>query len=341
MVLLTGANGHLGANLLRRLLREGVEVRVLLRSSSDNSTLDGLSVERVFGDLRDVASVRRAVRGCSQIYHAAALVSTVDRNRQEIYETNVLGTRNILSAAREQGAEKVVVSGSLSATGHTGETPCDETAPFNPFEKHLPYAMSKAFVEQECLKAHADGLQVTIAVSCAILGGWDFKPSRMGRVLIDFADRRLRAYIPGGFEFVAADDIAEGHILAMRKGRSGQKYIFRTQFVTVDQLMDMYACVTGQPKPLLRLPAGLMAGFAHASSFVLDHFFPNVPQRLNSAAIRLLQMHRRASSAKAASELGYQPGNIAAAIGQAYDWFVDRGKIRTAAGIAQHARARG
>ena len=341
MVLLTGANGHLGANLLRRLLRDGAVVRVLLRPSSDNSTLDGLAVERVFGDLRDEASVRSAVQGCSQIYHAAALVSTVDRNRKDIYETNVIGTRNILNAARAHGAEKVVVSGSLSATGHTGARPCDETAPFDPFEKHLPYAISKAFVEQECLKAHADGLPVTIAVSCAILGGWDFKPSRMGRVLVDFAARRLRAYIPGGFEFVAADDIAEGHILAMRKGRSGQKYIFRTQFLTVDQLMDIYRRVTGQPKPLLRLSPGVMAGFAHVSSLVLDNLFPNVPQRLNPAAIRLLQMQRRASSAKAESELGYQPGDIAAAIGQAYDGFVERGKIQTPAGLAQHARAGG
>src|SRR5207244_12494701 len=138
---------------------------------------------------------------------------------------------------------KGVVSGALSAVCYDPQRPSDESMPFNPFEDHLPYSFSKACVEHECLKAAVEGLDVVVAISCAILGPWDFKPSRMGRVLADFANGRLRDYIPGGFEFVAARDIVEGHILAMQKGRSGQRYLLSTKFLTVDALLDIFARV--------------------------------------------------------------------------------------------------
>jgi len=328
VILLTGANGHLGANLLRRLLKDGEQTRVLLRPESDNSTVEGLPVERVWGDLRDAKSTAAAVRGVSHIYHVAAKVSTVDHHPREIFECNVIGTRNLLRAAREAGVAKVVVSGSLSAVGHVPDQPCDESVPFDPFQKHLPYSISKSFVEHECLKAAVEGLDVVVAVSCAILGPWDFKPSRMGRVLVDFANRRMKAYVPGGFEFVSARDIVEGHILAMHKGRSGQKYIFSTQFLTIDQLMDIYQQVTGQPRPIWRVPPAAMAGFAAVSNAVLTRLFPSVPHRFTPAAVRFLRIERRASCDKARRELGYQPTSIVEAIQQAYDWFVERGVIR-------------
>ena len=328
MILLTGANGHLGANLLRRLIHDGEEVRVLLRPQSDNSSVGTLPVERAYGDLRDQCAVTAAVRGCSHIYHAAAKVSTLNYQHREIYECNVIGTRNLLRAAAEAEIAKVVVSGSLSAVGHDLSQPCHEGMPFDPFQKHVPYSVSKVFMEHECLKAAVEGLQVVVAVSCAILGPWDFKPSRMGRVLVDFSNRRMIAYIAGGFEFVSARDVVEGHILAMRKGRSGQKYIFSTEFLTVDQLMNIFEQITGQPRPPLRVPAALMAGFAQVSIFVMRFMLPDAPQRFTPAAIRFLQMQRRARCDKAKRELGYQPTSILDAIQQAYDWFVERGVIR-------------
>ena len=327
MLLVTGANGHLGANLVRRLLAEGQAVRVLLRKSSDNSTLDGLDVERLYGDLRDPRSLIAAVDGCRRVYHCAARVSIVSSGKQEIFETNVLGTRHLLTAARDAGVERVVVSGSFSAVGHDPSRPANEEIPFNPFEKHLPYEFSKAAVEMECLKAVAVGLDVVVATSCAIIGPYDFKPSRMGRVLVDFASGKLRAYIPGGFEFVAARDIVEGHVLAMQKGRPGQKYIFSTEFLTIDELMGIFEEVTGRSRPRLRLPAPLVAAIAGVSSFVLTNFFPSVPQRFTPASVRLLRSRRRADCSKAKRDLGYQPTSIAQAVREAYEWFVERGAI--------------
>ncbi len=308
---------------------DGHFVRVLLRPNCDQTALAGLNVEPVYGDLRDPASCKFAVHGCSGIHHCAALVSTIEgdrRHRRDIYECNVLGTRNLLRAALDAGVPRVVVTGSLSAVGHDPHRPVNEGVPFNPFAWNLPYGMSKAFVEHECLKAFADGLHVVVAVSCAIIGPNDFKPSRLGRTLVDFANRNLWAYIPGGFEFVSARDMVEGHILAMEKGKPGQKYIFSTQFLTVDELMGIFEEVTGQRRPKMRLPASLMAGMAGLSDLVL-RLFPRLPRRFTPGAVRLLRMKRRVDCTKAKKELGFQPTSIVQAVRDAYDFFVQRGLI--------------
>jgi nucleoside-diphosphate-sugar epimerase len=327
MVLITGSSGHLGANLIRRLLHDGESVRALLRKGSDNTALEGLDVERVYGDLRDAPSLINAVRGCDRIHHCAAKLSTTAGNEREIFECNVIGTRNLLGVALAQGVKRVVVSGSLSAVGNDPSRPSDETVPFYPFETLPPYSHTKAGVEHECLKAAVEGLDVVIATSCAILGPNDFKPSRMGRTLIDFAHGKLRAYIPGGFTFVSASDMVEGHVLAMEKGRPGQRYIFSTAFLTVDDLMTIFEEVTGRKRPWMRLPPPMMAGIAGVSSFVLTNFFPNKPQRFTPAAVRFLRLQRKADCSKARRELGYEPTSIDKAIRDAYDCFVKRGVI--------------
>jgi nucleoside-diphosphate-sugar epimerase len=327
MVLLTGANGHLGANLLRRLLADGEAVRVLLRRDSDNSSVENLKVEQVFGDLRDPASLAPAVKGVDHIYHCAAQISTIAGRKQAIFANNVLGTRNLLAAALQHRVRRVVVTSSLSAVGHRIGGPADETEPFNPFDEHLPYAVSKAAAEHECLKAVADGLDVVIAISCAIVGPNDFKPSRMGQVLIDYANGRLRAYIPGGFEFVTARDIVEGQVLAMRRGRSGHRYIFSSEFMTLDAIFDVYRDLTGRPKPL-RLPTALMMAVARAGDLVHRYVLPRRRQLLTPAAVRLLRAGRRVDCSKARHELGYRPTPVADGLREAYDWFVARGAIR-------------
>lgn len=329
-VLVTGGSGHLGANLVRRLLDEGQEVRVLERRGSTGEALAGLGVEVAWGDLRDAAAVRAAVRGCRRVYHCAAKVSSAEGQQREIYACNVLGTRHLLRAALDEGVERVVVTGSFSAVGHDPARPSDETVPVDPFGRLLPYQRSKVAVEHECLKAVVDGLDVVIATSCAILGPHDYKPSRMGQLLLDFARGRLRAYVPGGFEFVAARDIVQGHRLAMDKGRSGQKYIFSTAFKTVDELMTIYEGVTGRRRPRLRLPGSVMSGLAAAVNLLVMRFAPDTEPRFTPGAVRILRMHRRADITKARTELGYQPSSIEAAVREAYEDFVRRGALRPA-----------
>ncbi len=330
VILITGATGHLGANLLRRLLSDGDTVRVFQRPGRDHGALQGLEVDIVYGDLRDPESVEVAVKGCSRIYHCAAMVSTIDgdqAHKREVYEVNVLGTRHILEAALRQGVEKVVVSGSLSATGHDPERPSDESMPFYPFDRQMPYGFTKHLVEHECLRAHAEGLKVVVATSCAIIGPHDYVPSRMGQVLIDYAKGSLRAYIPGGFEFVSTLDIVEGHVLAMKSGRSGQKYIISSTYMSVDELMTLFGEVTGCPKPRLRLPAGVMAVIAEVADRSWFRLFPNRPRRFTPGAVRLLQMHRKVDHRKARDELGFRPTPLSDAVRAAYEDFVRRGVI--------------
>jgi nucleoside-diphosphate-sugar epimerase len=337
VTLLTGATGHLGANLVRRLLLQGDRVRVLLRPNHDTRAVDGLDLERAFGDIRDRASLDAAVAGCARVFHCAARISITSGGEREIYATNVLGTRNVLAAAARAGVARTVVTGSFSAVGHQPGRPSDEGDPFNPFAKALPYEKSKAAVEHECLKAVVEGQHVVIAISCAIVGPNDFKPSRMGRVVRDFANGRMPAYIPGGFEFVAARDIVEGHLLAMERGRSGQRYIFSTEFVTVDTLMQWLQEITGQPRPRFRLPPPLMAAIAEVASPLLAAFAPGTPQRLTPGAIHLLRMHRRADCTKARQELGYQPTSVKQALRDAYDWFVAAGQVENVAAVQRVA----
>ena len=325
-VLVTGGSGHLGANLVRRLLDEGQQVRVLERSGGGEA-LAGLDAEVVGGDLRDAAAVRGAVRGCRRVYHCAAKVSSAEGQQREIYASNVLGTRHLLRAALAEGVERVVVTGSFSAVGHDPTRPSDESVPVDPFARLLPYQRSKVAVEHECLKAVVEGLDVVIATSCAILGPHDYKPSRMGQLMLDFARGRLRAYVPGGFEFVAARDIVQGHRLAMDKGRTGHKYIFATAFKTVDELMAVYEDVTGRRRPRLRLPGPVMTGLAGALNFFVVRFAPDVEPRFTPGAVRILRMNRRADITKARTELGYQPSSVEEAVREAYEDFVRRGKL--------------
>jgi len=326
-VLVTGGSGHLGANLVRRLLDEGQPVRVLERLGGGGEALAGLDVEVVGGDLRDAAAVRGAVRGCRRLYHCAAKVSSAEGQQREIYASNVVGTRHLLGAALAEGVERVVVTGSFSAVGHDPTRPSDESVPVDPFARLLPYQRSKVAVEHECLKAVVEGLDVVIATSCAILGPHDYKPSRMGQLMLDFARGRLRAYVPGGFEFVAARDIVQGHRLAMDKGRTGHKYIFSTAFKTVDELMAVYEDVTGRRRPRLRLPGPMMTGLAEAVNFFVMRFAPDVEPRFTPGAVRILRMNRRADITKARTELGYQPSSVEEAVREAYEDFVRRGKL--------------
>jgi nucleoside-diphosphate-sugar epimerase len=343
LVLVTGASGHLGANLVARLLADGERVRVLLQPGCDNRAVDGLDVERAEGDFRDPESVGAAVKGCQRVYHCGAMVSTIQGNaehRRQLFESNVIGTQHILEAARIHGVARVVVTGSFSAVGHhldDPSAPSDESAPFYPFHRAMPYERTKVLAELECLRAVARGLEVVVATSCAILGGNDFLPSRMGQTLCDFANGRLRAYVPGGFEFVSARDIVSGHLLAMSRGRTGEKYIFSTRFATLDEIVGLFERVTGVPRPGRRLPAPVMAAFAEVASPFLSRFFPNFRQRLTPGAIRLLQMRRHANTRKAQVELGYRSTELESAVEEAYAFFHAHGAIKNPAARAPMA----
>ncbi|GAU69129.1 NAD-dependent epimerase/dehydratase family protein [Streptomyces sp. NBRC 110611] len=301
---------------------------MLRKPAKASEALAGLSVHEVVGDLRDPYAVAAAVKGCERVYHCAARVSTSARGHREIFDVNVLGTRNVLRAAGQHGVRRAVVTGSFSATGAPVGRAAVESDLHYPFAEHTPYTRSKVLVEHECCKAAAQGIEVVVAVSTAIIGPHDYRPSRMGRVLLDLAHGRLRAYLPGGFEFVSVADLVQGHLLAMEHGHSGHKYLLSTEFRTVDQMMDLFSQVTGQPRPKLRVPAGAMAALARLAEGPRAVLAPDREARFTPAAVRFLRSERRADCSLSREVLGYRPTNIADAVEQAYRSFVDRGLVQ-------------
>ena len=332
-VFVTGSAGHVGANLVRRLLDDGVRVRVLLRHEDNNEGLEGLDVERVFGDIRDLNATRQALAGCRGVYHVAAKISTIEGNRahrREVFECNVRGTRNVLQAVREAEAGRVVVTGSFSAVGYDLDdpsAPSDETMPFYPMERTMPYERSKSLVEQECWRAAAAGQDVVVATCCAVVGGADYLPSRLGRTLCDYTNGKLHAYIDGGFEFVAARDSVEGHLLCMRHGRSGEN---TSSAASTRPSRRSWACMRRSRASRGRaggFPAPLMLAFSEVASSYLSRFHPDFPQRFTPGAIRLLKKRRHADTGKAQRELGYRPTSIRDAVHEAYAFHFARKAI--------------
>jgi nucleoside-diphosphate-sugar epimerase len=326
--LVTGAAGHVGANLVRHLLAAGVDVRVLVHPQHNNRGVEGLAVERVEGDLRDADAVRRAVAGCVRVYHTGAKVSVnspTPKQTREIWEVNVMGTQHVMQAALRAGVARVCLTSSFSTVGYHADDPsraCAEDLPFFPFIDWMPYSRTKVLAEVETFKAIADGLDAVIAISTGVCGPNDFLPSRTGNVLRSFARGKFRAYIPGGYEAVGVDDLARGHILAMERGKTGQRYTLSTRYVTMDEMLDLFAEVTGKPRKARALPPRLMSGVARALSSAMTTFFPEAPQQLTPGAVLVLSMQRRADITKAREQLGYQPGAIEPVVRAWYEFFV-------------------
>ncbi|EDM81912.1 nucleoside diphosphate sugar epimerase family protein [Plesiocystis pacifica SIR-1] len=344
-ILVTGASGHVGNNLVRRLLEEGCAVRALVQPGANDRGLEGLDIERTPGDLRDLDSLRRALDGVTRVFHVAAKISTATSNpaeQRELYAINVLGTRDLLRASLDAGVERVVLTGSFSATGFDLDDPSQPSAeglPFYPFRYAqgggpMAYAHTKALAEHQALVFAAEGLDVVIATSCGCIGPHDYLPSRMGGTLCDYIDGRQRAYVDGGFSWIRARDIADGHLLAMARGRSGQKYVFATGFLTLGELFRTAGEVAGVDHPLVELPFEFVNRVAKVYSGTLARFFPKASQRLTPGSLAVLRMRRRVDSSKAQRELGFEPTELRTAIAEAVEFFAREGMVRRASAVS-------
>ncbi len=324
----TGGTGHIGANLVRALVARGEEVKALVRSPGDRA-LAGLDVEEVRADLRDVDGLRRAMAGCDRVYHLAALVSLRPGARREMFDVNVLGTKHVMAACLAAGVARVVHCSTFGAVGRSEDGgPSDETCAVNPFDTALDYDLSKVHAELEVHRACAAGLDAVIVNPTGVVGPWDWKPSSVGQTIVDFARRRIPAYVSGAVDLVAMRDVVEGLRLAAERGKTGQRYILSTERITIDALLDELARLTGAPRPRVRLSPRLMVPVAHLSSLVMRTFFPRMPPRFTPGTIALLGDGRCATTQKAQRELGYCPTSVFAALREQYDWFRARDIIR-------------
>jgi dihydroflavonol-4-reductase len=329
--LVTGAAGFVGSHVARHLSVAGFPVRVLLRSTSRLLALEDLPVERVEGDLRDAASLDRALRGVSRVIHVAADYRLWCRNPQEIYENNVTGTRNLLEAAGRAGVERFVYTSTVAtiAVQRPGSLPNEETqAGVDEMIGH--YKRSKFLAEQEALRAAANGLPVVIVNPTAPVGPGDWKPTPTGRIILDFLNGKMPAYVDTGLNFVAVEDVAAGHAQAAERGRIGERYILGGRNMTLKDVLDALAKITGLPAPRVRLPHAVALAAAYG-----DQLYSRMVGREPQIPVEGVRMSRHkmwVESSKAARELGYQAGSIEAALERAVRWYQEHGYVHAGRG---------
>jgi dihydroflavonol-4-reductase len=334
-VLVTGASGFLGSHVARLLAERGERVRVLLRPTSQTRLLEGMAVERVSGDLRDPDSLDKALTGVSTVYHVAADYRLWARDPREIYESNVQGTRNLLEAARRANVEKFVYTSTVGtvAVPREGVLP-DEGIVTSIDEMIGAYKRSKWLAEQEARKAAAAGLPVIIVNPTTPVGPGDAKPTPTGRIIVDFLNGRMPAYVDTGLNFVPVEDAAAGHLLAAERGRIGERYILGGENLALRQALEILSQVSGRPAPRLRVPHVLALGAAYADA-ALSRLIGREPQ-IPLEGVRMARHSMFVNAEKARAELGFSPGSLTAAFERAVRWYESSGYVRTArrAGMA-------
>ena len=329
--LVTGAAGFVGSHVTRQLVSAGQSVRVLVRRGSNLAALGGLHVECFEGDLRDTSSLESAMLGVRRVYHVAADYRLWTPRPEEIYETNVEGTRRLLAAAKNAGVERIVYTSTVAtiAVPRHGALPNEDTrATVDEMIGH--YKRSKFLAEQVAVEAAADGIPVVIVNPTAPVGPWDWKPTPTGRIILDFLKGKMPAYVDTGLNVAAVEDIAAGHLLAAEKGRIGERYILGARNMTLKQILDALSAITGRPAPRVRLPhaVALAAGYA-------DQLFSRLAGREPQIPVEGVKMSRHrmfVESDKAARELGYQPTSVEAALERAVRWYELHGYLATGAG---------
>ncbi|MCL6480513.1 MAG: NAD-dependent epimerase/dehydratase family protein [Firmicutes bacterium] len=324
--LVTGASGFLGSHVVRQLVARGERVRVLLRPSSQRRALDGLEVDYAWGDLRDRAALRAALRGIRCVFHVAADYRLWTPHPRELYESNVTGTRNLLAAAAEAGVERFLYTSSVAtiAVPRPGALP-NEATQTRLQEMIGHYKRSKWLAEQEALAAAQRGLPVVIVNPTAPVGPGDWKPTPTGRIILDFLRGQMPAYVDTGLNLVPVEDAAAGHLLALERGRPGERYILGGENLTLREILERLARIAGRPAPRLRLPhwAALLAGWVDAGLARLTARAPRVPLE----GVRMARHRMFVDDSRARRELGFTPGSVEAALERAVRWYEVNGYV--------------
>jgi dihydroflavonol-4-reductase len=325
--LVTGASGFVGAAVARALEAAGWEVRCLIRASSDRRNLQALSAEIVLGDLTDARSLARALAGCETLFHVAADYRLWARDPNELYRTNVEGTRNLLEEARRARIERLVYTSSVATLGIPSDgTPGDESTPVRLTDMIGHYKRSK-FLAEEVVREWARGVgEVVIVNPSTPIGPGDVKPTPTGRIILDAARGRMPAYVDTGLNVVHVDDVARGHLLAFERGRAGERYVLGGEDLTLREILTEVARLTGRRPPRVRLPHGLVLPIAYAAEG-----FARLTGRATQITVDGVRMARKRmffSSAKAARELGYRHRPAREALADAVQWFGREGYLR-------------
>jgi dihydroflavonol-4-reductase len=325
--LITGANGFVGSHVTRFLVNQGEQVRVLVRPQSNLRLLPDLPVEFAYADLRDASSLPSALRDVQRVYHVAADYRLWARNPQEIYESNVTGTRNVLAAARQAGVERFIYTSSVGTLvpPHPRTLPDEQThLQLNDMIGH--YKRSKFLAEVEAADAARQGQPVVIVNPTTPVGPGDWKPTPTGKIIVDFLNGQIPAYVDTGLNFVAVEDVAKGHWLAATRGQVGERYILGDRNLTLKQLLQILSTLSVRPMPRVRLPHAVPYLAALGDSLI-SRLLAREP-RIPLEGVRMARHKMFVDCSKATRELDFHPSPLESALERAIRWYVDNGYVR-------------
>jgi dihydroflavonol-4-reductase len=318
---LTGATGFLGSHVARVLSAQGAALRLLVRATSNLKNLEGLKAETATGDLRDPASIDKAMSGCDTVFHVAADYRLWARDPEQMYRSNVEGTRAILESARKNGVRRVVHTSSVATMGFTRNgNPADEDSPVALADMIGHYKRSKFMAERIALEAGRSGMDVVVVNPTTPVGEQDIKPTPTGRIILDFLKRKFPAYVDTGLNLVDVTECAHGHVAALEHGKSGERYILGGENLTLKQILDKLGAITGLSSPTVKLPYF----FAFAAAAVDETITGRILHREPRATIDAVRMGRKkmfASSAKSERDLGWKLVPAENALRRAVEWF--------------------
>jgi dihydroflavonol-4-reductase len=328
--LVTGANGFVGAHVARALLQSGREVRAMARDGSDMRALEGVECETVVADLRDPDSLERAVAGCDEVFHVAADYRLWAPDEAPMYAANVGGTRNIIAASLRAGVSRIVYTSTVGALGVGADGIGHEDAPVSISEMIGPYKRSKFLAEQAALDAARAGAPIVIVNPSTPIGPLDYKPTPTGRIIVDFLNRRIPAYIDTGLNLVCVEDVARGHLLAAERGTAGEKYILGGENLTLQQMLARLGQIAGLAAPKIRVPWIAAYVFALAGEAIARAITHRAP-RASLVEVRMARKKMFFDSGKARAELGYTSAPVDEGLARAVKFFREIGAAPAAA----------
>jgi dihydroflavonol-4-reductase len=325
LVFLTGATGFLGSHVARALAEGGADLRLLVRQTSNLKNVEGLKAETATGDLRDPASLEKAISGCDTVFHVAADYRLWVRDPNEMYRSNVEGTRSILDAARKNRVRSVVYTSSVATIGFTGNgNLADEDSPVSLADMIGHYKRSKFMAEQIALEAGRHGMRVVTVNPTTPVGEQDVKPTPTGRIVVDFLKGKFPAYVETGLNLVDVRECALGHIAALEHGRSSERYILGGENLTLKQILDKLGAISGLPSPTVKLPYFV----AYLAGAVDETFSGRLRGHEPRATVETVRMGKKkmwASSDKAERELKWKTVPADDALRRAVEWFRAKG----------------
>lgn len=327
--LVTGGTGFVGSHVVRQLVERGDHVRALVRRTSRVDNLETINCEPVYGDLQDVDSLRQAIKGCDALFHVAADYRLWARDPRELYRNNVEGTLNILRVAQEAGVSKIVYTSTVGALGIPphGASGTEET-PVTLEDMVGHYKRSKFLAEEEVRRMHREeGLPVVLVHPSTPVGEGDIKPTPTGKIIVDFLNRRMPAYIQTGLNLVDVRDVARGHLLAAERGRPGERYILGNENITLQGILQLLAEITGLKAPRRQIPYSVAYAAALADDFLFGVLLRR-PPHIPLEGVKMARKYMYFDASKAVRELGFPQSPIRDALARAVEWFETHGYVR-------------